>query len=499
MPSRISPRGHAVLLCGAISTAALLLTVKMDSPATAAQAYAGVSAISASDKAQGAKAHPQLLSEFGGAVSGPQSSYVQDVGKTIAMQSGLSNARSDFTVTLLNSSVDNAFAIPGGYIYVTRQLTALMNNEAELAGVLGHEVGHVAARHAAKRQKAANRNQILGVLGSVLSGVLLGDTALGQLGQQVASQGSQMLTLQYSRTQELEADRLGITYLQRAGYDTQAMAGVLDSLARQEALDARLRGTANRVPEWASTHPDPASRVRDAQSYAGKSGVGMTNRDAFLTRIDGLIYGDDPREGVIDGARFTHPQLKLAFQAPNGFYLVNGTEAVTINGESGKAQFSGGKLGTGLEAYIQSVFAKITPSGQTRIQPSSVERATVNGISSAYGMARVQSSGGVVDLAVFAYDFGNGNAYHFVAMTKAGGIAVFNPMFRSFRRVAAAEAGNVKPRVLRVVTVKSGDTVETLSARMAYSDGRLDRFLVLNGLSSGAKLLPGQKVKVVTY
>lgn len=467
--------------------------------ATAAQAYPAVSAISQADKAQGAKAHPDLLAEFGGSVSGPQAAYVEQVGKNIAVQSGLSNAKGDFTVTLLNSSVNNAFAIPGGYIYVTRQLTALMNNEAELAGVLGHEVGHVAARHSAKRQQAANRNQIIGVLGSILSGVLLGDSALGQLGQQIASQGSQMLTLQYSRSQELEADRLGVSYLKRAGYDPRAMATVLDSLARQNALESRLQGSSTRVPEWASTHPDPASRVRDALSLAGKTSGGATNRDVFLSRIDGLIYGDDPHQGVIEGSRFTHPDLKLTFQVPAGFYMVNGTQQVSIAGQSGKAQFGGGKLGSGLDAYIDSVFAGLTDSGQVRIRPSGLERATVNGIPVAYGVARVQSSGSEVEVAVFAYDFGGGNAYHFLTMTRVGGVSVFNPMFKSMRRITAAEAGQVRPRLIRTVTVKAGDTVQTVAARMAYSDAQLDRFLVLNGLQSGDRLVPGQKVKIVTY
>src|SRR5690606_31340943 len=139
-------------------------------------------AISSRDRQTGADQHPKLLEEFGGAVSGPQAAYVETVGKTIAVQSGLSHARHDFTAPLLNSPVNNAFAIPGGYVYVTRQLVALMNNEAELAAVLGHEVGHVAARHAAKRQTAATRNQVIGVLGSILSGALLGDSALGQIG-----------------------------------------------------------------------------------------------------------------------------------------------------------------------------------------------------------------------------------------------------------------------------------------------------------------------------
>lgn len=171
-----------------------------------------VQAISASDKAAGAKANPQLIREFGGAVAGPQAAYVEGVGKTIAFQSGLGNARSDFTVTLLNSPVNNAFAVPGGYVYVTRQLVALMNNEAELAGVLGHEVGHVAARHAAKRESAATRNSIFGVLGTVLAGALLGNSALGQIGQRIFSTGSQLLTLKYSRGQETEADALGVNY-----------------------------------------------------------------------------------------------------------------------------------------------------------------------------------------------------------------------------------------------------------------------------------------------
>ncbi|WP_419880292.1 M48 family metalloprotease [Novosphingobium silvae] len=473
----------------------------LHAPAVEAQSSKAprVYAITASDKTEGAKAHPELLAEFGGAITGTQASYVEQVGKKIAVQSGLSNATGDFTVTLLNSPVNNAFAIPGGYVYVTRQLTALMNNEAELAGVLGHEVGHVAARHSAQRQKAAQRNQIIGVLGSILSGAVLGDNAFGRLGQNLFSQGSQLLTLKFSRSQELQADQLGITYLKRAGYDPRAMATVLESLARQNALEAQLRGSANQTPEWASTHPDPASRVRTAMTYAGSTAAGITNRDAFLTRIDGLVYGDDPKQGVVDGRRFTHPVLRFAFDAPDGFFMVNGTSAVSISGSSGKAQFSGGKLGGSLDSYITTVFGTLSGSGQTRIAPSSIERTSVNGIPAAYGVARVQNSSGPVDVVVFAYDFGNGQAYHFMALAQAGGAEVFTPMFRSLRKISAADAGSVKPRVLDVVTVKSGDTLQSLSARMAYSDAKLQRFLVLNGLQSNSTLTPGQKLKIVTY
>lgn len=454
--------------------------------------------ISPSDKATGAKANPDLIAEYGGVETGPQASYVASIGKNIAIQSGLSNARDDFTVTLLNSPVNNAFAIPGGYVYTTRQLVALMNNEAELAGVLGHEIGHVAARHSAKRQKAATRNSILGVLGTVLSGAVLGNSALGQLGQRAFSQGSQLLTLQFSRAQETEADNLGIQYLKSAGYDPRAMSTVLQSLANQTALDAQIMGSGgNRVPEWASTHPDPASRVRAALIRAGPAATGITNRDAFLSRIDGLMYGDDPKQGVVEGSRFTHPEFRLGFQAPNGFYVMNGIRAVTIGGTSGKGEFSTAAYNGDLDSYIRSVFNSLGGQNQTQIPISQIEHTTVNGIPAAYGTARVNSGNSQVDVVVFAYEFSNRQAYHFTTLSPAGQSGTFDPMFRSMRRISASEAAAIKPRRIDIVTVRSGDTVRSLAGRMAYNDYQVERFLVLNGLTANYSLSAGQKIKIV--
>jgi len=460
---------------------------------------APVQAISPQDKAEGAKAHPQLVAEFGGAMTGPQATYVEGVGKNIAVQSGLSNARGDFTVTLLNSPVNNAFAIPGGYVYVTRQLVALMNNEAELAGVLGHEVGHVAAQHSRKRQSAATRNAIIGVLGSVLSGVLLGNGTAGQLGQKIFSHGSQMLTLSYSRAQETEADNLGITYLGRARYDPRAMSTVLTSLAQQNALEARLMGTSNQVPAWASTHPDPASRVRAALVRAGANASGVTNRDGFLRAIDGVMYGDDPHQGVVEGRKFTHPDLKIGFEAPSGFYMINGTRSVSIGGQSGKGEFSTGPYNGDMQAYIAAVFGALTDQGQPRITPSAIQRTTVNGIPAAYATAQVQSSSGQVDVVVFAYEFSKAQAFHFVTISTAGSANQFNSMYASLHRASASEAAAVRARKLVVVTAKAGDTLQSLAARMAYSDAAMERFLVLNALDANSRIVPGQKVKIITY
>ncbi|MEW4448194.1 M48 family metalloprotease [Qipengyuania sp. JC766] len=452
--------------------------------------------ITQQEAAQGAEYHPQLLSEFGGTYQGPGSSYIQSVGQNIAVQSGLANARSDFTVSVLNSPVNNAFAIPGGYVYTTRQLVGLMNNEAELAAVMGHEVGHVAARHAQRRQANAQQNQIFGALGAILSGVVLGDSGLGNTLSRGFLQGSQLLTLSYSRSQESEADALGVQYLTRAGYDPKAMGTVLASLAAQTQLDAQLQGRDNAtIPEWASTHPDPASRVREALALAGTA-TGVTNRDTFMTSIDGLLYGDDPAQGVIEGRQFLHPDLRLAFTAPQGFYMVNGTSAVSINGQSGKAQLALRPYNGNIDSYIRGVFTELGGQ-QQRLAPQSIQRTTVNGIPAAYGTARVNNGSSQVDVVVFAYEFSNSQAYHFAAITQAGRADVFTPMFNSMRRISAAEAQAIVPRRIDIYTVRSGDTVASVARQMAYADNQVARFRVLNGLGSSDALQVGQRVKVV--
>ncbi|WP_086619789.1 M48 family metalloprotease [Erythrobacter tepidarius] len=479
----------------ALGAAALALAGSVGA-AVAAQTPRPGSAITPQEAQMGAQYHPQFLAEFGGAMTGPHAAYVEQVGKNIAVQSGLGNAREAFTVSLLNSPVHNAFAVPGGYIYTTRQLVTLMNNEAELAAVLGHEVGHVAARHSQRRQKAAQRNSILGVLGAIGSSILLGDSQLGSTLSRTFLEGSQLLTLRFSRKQELQADELGIQYLGRAGYDRRAMATVLASLAAQNALDARLAGRNASVPEWASTHPDPASRVQTALAKAGTATGGVTNRDIFLTRIDGLLYGDDPAQGVIEGSSFIHPELRLAFTAPQGFFMVNGTRAVSIQGQGGQAQMTLAAYNGNLDTYVRQQFAAL--GGQNRnLAPAQMERTTVNGLPAAYGVARVNNGNSQVDVVVFAYEFARDRAYHFTAVAPAGRAGTFNSMFQSMRRITPAEAEAVVPKKLQVVTVARGDTVASLARRMAFPSAQEERFLVLNGMRAGEALVPGQKVKIV--
>lgn len=454
------------------------------------------SPITPSEAQMGAEYHPQFIAEFGGEMTGPYANYVEQVGSNIAVESGLAASSDAFEVTLLNSSVNNAFAVPGGYVYVTRQLVTLMNNEAELAGVLGHEVGHVAARHSARRQAAAQRNQLGGLGIAILSSVLLGNNPLGQQIAEGAMQGSQLLTLKYSRTQEIEADNLGVSYLSTAGYEPRAMATLLQSLAAQNTLDASLQGRGNAtMPSWASTHPDPANRVQNALAQAGGA-TGVTNRETFLSRIDGLLYGDDPEQGVIEGSDFIHPSLRLRFTAPQGFYMVNGTRAVSINGDSGRAQMSAAPYNGNLDSYVRSVFTAIG-GDQQQLAPQTIERTTVNGLPVVFGGARVNNGQSQVDVTVFAYEFANNQAFHFQAITPAGQAATFNSMYNSMRRISSQEAAQVIPRELDIVTAGRSDTVQTLSRRMAYSDAQEQRFRVLNGLFGNGQVVPGRQYKIV--
>ena len=468
------------------------LLLSLASPPVFAQAQS----ISATDKRAGAQAHPQLLQQFGGAMKGPAADYVSRVGRRIAVQSGLSDSERDFTVTLLDSPIDNAFAIPGGYVYVTRGLLTLMNDEAELASVLGHEIGHVAARHSAKRQQTATITQVLaGIVGAVA-----GNSGMGNLLGKGAGVGADLITRGFSRTQEYQADDLGVRYLAGAGYDPLASSEMLSILGAEQSLEARLTGKSTAVPTWMSTHPNSADRVRRARDKAqqtGYAGRGQRNSDPLLNAIDGLPYGDDPAKGYVEGREFRLPTQRLAFTVPGDYALTNGDEAVTIAGSGGQAIFTGGRAGMGgLDDYIRQVFDKLGGN----VRPGDIRSGRARGVDFRYAFGSGNSNAGPLDVGVFAYRPGGGDeAYHFMTLTRSGrGIGPFQPLVESVRRMAPSETTASKPLRIRVVKVKAGDTPQGLAKQMAFPDNQLERFLVLNGLNSGAALRPGDRVKLIT-
>lgn len=448
--------------------------------------------------AEAQRQHPELIKEFGGAETGSRAAYVEGVGRRVAAFSGVTNPGQVYHFTTLNSAVENAFAIPGGYIYITRQLMGLMDDESELAFVLGHETGHIAANHAKQRKAAATRNSILGVLGAILGGVV-GTSSLGNFAQQYA----QAATLGFSRDQEYQADFLATRYVIAAGYDPLGGAKILAALGRADALQLRLQGKDNRsTPEWASTHPNSQNRVQREQALAvqsGRAGKGVRNRDQFLAQLQGLTVDDDPAQGIIEGRDFIHPDLRLRFTVPTGYLMQNSASAVSIEGSAGKAQFSGGGYTGTLDDYIARVINSLT-DGRQQVAMSQPQRTTINGMEAMYTTVRANSSSGAVDVSVMAYRWDRDTVYHFAMLTQAGaGIGPFASMVDSFRRVAANEAAAIRPRVIDIVTVRAGDTVRSLGQRMAYRDFQLERFVALNGISANAPLTPGQKIKLVVY
>lgn len=450
------------------------------------------------DVAQAQREHAAVVEEMGGAETGPRAAYVESIGRRVGAMAGVANPGQSLHFTTLNSAVENAMSVPGGYVYITRQLLTIMDNEAQLGFALGHEVAHIAANHARARQAYAQRGNIWGVLGSILGGVFGG---VGDVFGQMAQQRAQLATLSFSRDQEYEADRLATRYLVGAGYDPAGGPGILAALARATALQAQVQGRTNRqTPEWASTHPLSENRAQRAFADAratGRLGSGILNRDEFLSQLEGVFVDDDPAQGVIEGASFTHPDLRIQFVVPQGYQMQNGTDAVTISGSAGKAQFRGGR-GT-LDDAILAAFRQLT-GGRMQLAIPPAQRTTVNGMPAAFTTARVNTSSGVVDASVFAYQWDAQRVYYFVMLTPGGyGIQPFASMVNSLRRITPGEAAAIRPRIIHIETVGPGDTVQSLANRMAYRDFRLERFLSLNGLAANARLVPGQKVKLVVY
>ena len=450
--------------------------------------------------AEAQREHPLLVQEYGGADTGPRGAYVNAIGHRVAAQSGVANSAAVYRFTLLNSAVENAFAVPGGYVYVTRQLMGLANDESELAFAIAHEVGHVAAGHAQAREQVARRQTIGGILGAILGSVLGG--GLGSSIAQISQRDAVLRLLSFSRDQEYQADTLGLRYLIGAGYDPAGGVGILAALTRNSALQARVQGRDNRqLPEWASTHPLSENRMQRAAQEGratGRLGTGIRNRDEYLGRIDGIYVDDDPEQGIIEGRTFTHPDLRIYFAVPVGYLMQNGTRAVTISGSAGKAQFGGGRYSGSLENYVYEAIREL--AGNRQLPAPRPQRTVINGIPAAYTVTRASTQSGVVDVSVVAYQWAPGTVYHFVMLTPGGsGMGQFASMVSSIRKISTAEAAAIRPRVIDVVTVAPGDAVQSLSRRMAYRNFQLDRFLTLNGLAPNARLAPGQKVKLVVY
>ena len=455
-------------------------------------------AIAPEDRALGAQQHAALLQDFGGEYGGPAESYVQGVGERIAAAAGLEG---QCTFTLVNTPVVNAFAVPGCYIYVTRGLVAVVTSEAELASVLGHELGHIVGRHA-QRQETSSIWRQLGVIAVAVTG--------SERLTQLANRAAQYFGLRYSRSQEYAADDLSVRYLEAAGYDVYAAADMLEALGRQERfMQAGDREDAARtVPEWALSHPLTERRITRARQEAAETGLAEDalpeDEARYFAAVDGLLFGDDPEQGFVIGRRFAHPAMRISFEAPPGFSLSNSPRAVRLTGPDGiSGEFGGNPLPPGgLPRYAEALVAHIVGDAPAEIVDTAPMQ--VNGLPAIVVQVRLavrDRSGGnkAVPLAIAVYDGLDGQAYHFIIASppadgSAQGIA---QLFASFRRLSPAEAAALRPRVIRTVRIGAGDTVATLAERTV--DPRPAALVsLINGLDQ-RKLTPGAPAKIVTY
>ena len=450
--------------------------------------------IEESERNLGAEQHPQLLAEFGGVYEAPEAAYVARIGETLADAAGLGG---QCKFTLVNSDVVNAFAVPGCYIYLTRGLMSVVNSEAELASVLAHEVGHIVADHSERQQKRS----LWRGLGVMAVGLLTQSERLTQL----AGAAAGYFTLSYSRKQEFESDTLGIHYLKKAGYDPYAAADMLGALGRNEQFMARTRGRdeARSIPEWARTHPLAENRVERATQTAAGTGVAAEalpeNEARYLSEVDGLLYGDDPAQGFVQGRRFAHPVMRIGFEAPEGFTLTNSPQALLIAGPDGlRGEFGGGRMPPGgPEAYASALLEQVLKGGQAEV--GAAQQTQVNGVPALLVPVRIATAEGEVELSLAVYEGGRGNAYHFMMVSAPGqgAAAAIGALFSSFRLLSEEQVRGLKPRVIRVVQAGAGDSLQTMARRMA-SDHPLDHFLMLNGRSADQPLKAGERVKIVT-
>ncbi|MEX2520372.1 MAG: M48 family metalloprotease [Paracoccaceae bacterium] len=464
-----------------------------------------VSARSASDQRAGDENHPKILAQYGGEVQDRNlRDYVNGVGRRLAAQSEQPSAR--WTFTVLDSPVVNAFALPGGYVYVTRGLIALCNDEAELAGVIGHEIGHVTAAHSAQRQEQASIAQ-LGALGATIIGAVAGlsGPALDSISQ-LGSTVGQGYVASYSRSQELEADRLGVRYIARSGYDPRAQADFLANMQAETQLQSRAAGNAynpNRV-DFFSTHPATAERVREAISAAGAESAGAAaprERDQFLSAISGMIYGDSPAQGFVEGRRFSHSELRFTFAAPQAFQIRNAAAQVTMVGPEGAGIIFDGDTNraASMEQYIASVWAPALARQARAGQVQDMRRQNIGGLEAASALMPVQTKAGVRVLRMTAIRDGD-KVWRFLGVQPQGAVSLGARMDQaaaSFAKLSAAEARRLSPQRIGIHTVRAGETPASLARLSAFTDNAEQRFRVLNGLGPREGLKPGQKVKLI--
>ena len=460
----------------------------------------GTDVVTISEKKEieiGQQMHPQILKQYGRYEDEQLQMYVSEVGQKIAAKSHRPDLQ--FTFTVLDSDEINAFALPGGYVYITRGIMAYLNSEAELVAVLGHEVGHVTARHAVRQQAGATAAGV----GTTLIGILTGSTGL----MQVADLASTALVSGYGRDMELEADSIGAQYLDRLGYNPEAMIDVVRLLKNQEQLEVKMAREEGRKPRVYhgvfSSHPDNDTRLKEVVASAGKvnptDAIRSSNREPYLARISGLPLGPSREQGVVSGSRFYHADMGFTIAFPSGWSVQNTPDKIVGASPQKDAV---------LQLYVMGQPPNTGPKeflsrNLRNIPLANPEELKVNGLPGYTAIARDDAlPWGNRGPQRYAVVYLNNLAYVFKGATRTGSaLSATDPLFMSsigtLRRLKDNEFKLAEPRRIRIVKATENMRIEELARNSPIPKYPVERLRLLNDLYPDKQPVPGQLVKVV--
>lgn len=449
----------------------------------------------AQEVAMGAQYDPQVVAQFGLYPDTKIQSFAQS--KTTEMGKISHRPKIAYNIKVVDSPVVNAFAVPGGYIYLTRGILAQLNNEAELMGVIGHEMGHITARHSVSQQSKQQLAQI-----ALIGGMLVSEKL--QSYANYAMQGMSLLFLKFSRDDEREADRLGVEYSSKIGYDAHKMGDffqVLNKMSMAESVGG--------VPTFLSTHPDPGARYDSVNSYtkkwqaklAGTTSIWKVNGDSYLSLIDGIVYGEDPRQGYVEGNTFYHPELKFKFSFPSGWKLENQPSQINMAPSDGKALiiFS-------LSSYssLDSSATKTLSDLGLTLQNS--KKTTVSGypaiVSTSKQIVTDQSTGAQSTNMVMSYFIEYGGKYFvFHGVSAEANYQSYTGSFEStmggFSKLTDASKINVKPKKVLVKKVQRAGTLSDALTYYGMKQEKLAELALLNDMELTDRLAVGTSIKVI--
>lgn len=453
-------------------------------PATGRQQFAGLMSPQQELKV-GGEEHQKVLREYGLYNDDKLQNYLDEIGKKVSKFTERSDVAYKFY--LLDSPQVNAFALPGGYVYVTRGIMALAGSEAEFASVVGHEVGHITGRHSAERYS----RQVVTGLGAQIISIAVGEPGVSD----ALGLGAGLYLSSHSRRQESEADSLGIRYLSRAGYAPQAAESFFRRMQLNEVLENKKAKRTGGMPNYFATHPAVRDRVMKTGAEAVQYGTeGLVNRDQYLRMIDGMTFGDSAEQGFNKGQDFYHPKIGFAFRAPHDYRIINGAQQVLMKGDDATIAFDliGNNDRYSPYRYLQDVWL-------AKYELSDLEKVTVDGMSAATASVDVEKDKRAFTLRFFAIEWQDGQMARFIVEMPRyyAGAKLLRSSVYSFRRLSLKERETLKPYRIKIVTSAFGETVASMSKRMGLETFQEEEFRIINGLGPKDQIVPNRLYKLV--